>query len=428
MTVSTGAVETPVEVRIAPGRAVRVALVHGRAKTAAPFLSRIALAAGVDATMVVPADERGGIVELAQAFRDARLDAVLVFGDTGDTKGAALVLDALRLGCAAQRPPPMVYVVAAAKLADRIRQAASPFALDVLGDATAAIIALRAMRRSQADQSLRDEVVEDAARALAASSKGTALVVDVSEHATSCAFAGPDGIIDAAHLASVGVGAASDRLVGEVGVDRIRRWLPWPVDAPALVERIYNRALWPGAMPGTELALALEMALSREAIAHLLREAARAGCDLAAMREARSVLATGRIASFPRIAQTLLTVIDGLEPTGLTGVWREPDDGRAARIALVLTVPSGRATKLRLVHANGREERRVARGSFDVLPLGGDVDVSIGRLRGTGNVGALGLVIDARGRPLVLPHRDAERLPVVARHYAAVGALPGGIA
>ena len=428
MTVSTGPVEAPVEVRVGPGRVVRVALVHGRAETAAPFLSRIALAAGVDATLVVPSDERGPIIELAQAFRDARLDAVVVSGDSGDAKGIALVLDALRLGCAAQRPLPIVYVVGAAKLAERVRQAAKPFAFDVLADPTAAIIALRAMRRSEADQSLRDEVVEDAARALAASSKGTALVVDVSERAPSCAFAGPDGIIDAAHLVSLGVGAASDRLVAEVGVDRIRRWLPWPVDAPALVERIYNRALWPGAMPGTELALALEMALSREAIAHLLREAMTAGCDVAAMREARSVLATGRIASFPRLAQTLLTVVDGLEPTGLTGVWREPDDGRAARIALVFTVPSGRATKLRLVHQNGREERRVARGSFDLLPLGGDVDVSIGGLRGSGNVGALGLLIDARGRPLVLPHRDAERLPVVARQHAAVGALPGGIA
>ena len=427
MTVSTGTVEAPVEVRVDPGRVIRVALVHGRAQTAAPFLSRIALAAGVHATLVVPADERGAIVELAQAFRDSRLDAVLVSGDARDAKGMALVLDALRLGCAAQRPPPIVYVIATPNLAERVRLAARPFALDVLADATAAIIALRAMRRSEGAESLRDEVVEDGARALAASSKGTALVIDVSEDATSCAFAGPDGLIDAAHLVSIGIGTAADRLVAEVGVDRVRRWLPWPVDAPALVERIYNRALWPGAVPGTELALALEMALSREAIAHLLREAMSAGCDVAAMREARSILATGRIASFPRLAQTLLTVVDGLEPTGVTSVWREPDDGRAARMALVLTVPE-RATKLRLVHANGREERRVSRGSFDLLALGGEVDLSIGRLRGTGNVGALGLLIDARGRPLALPHRDAERLPVVARHHATVGALPGGIA
>ena len=428
MTVSAGAaVEVPVEVRVGPGRLVRVALVHGRAQTAAQFLSRIALAAGVDTALVVAAQEHGAIVELAQAFRDARLDAVLLSGDARDAKGVALALDALRLGCAAQRPLPIVYVIGAAKLADRVRTAAKPFALDVLADATAAIIALRALRRREADQSLRDEIVEDAARALAASTRGTALVIDVSEQETSCAFAGPEGIIDAAHLVSCGVGAASDRLVADIGVDRIRRWLPWPVDAPALLERIYNRAGWPGAVPGTELALALEMALAREAVAHLLRAALSAGCDVAAMREARSVLATGRIAAFPRLAQTLLTVVDGVEPTGLTSVWREPDDGRAARIALVLTVPE-RATKLRLVHANGRNERRVSRGSFDLVPLGGDVDVSIGSLRGTGNVGALGLLVDARGRPLGLPHRDAERLPVVARHFAAVGALPGGLA
>ena len=77
MTVSAGAaVEVPVEVRVGPGRLVRVALVHGRAQTAAHFLSRIALAAGVDTALVVAAQEHGAIVELAQAFRDARLDAV----------------------------------------------------------------------------------------------------------------------------------------------------------------------------------------------------------------------------------------------------------------------------------------------------------------------------------------------------------------
>ena len=171
MTVSAGAaVEVPVEVRVGPARLVRVALVHGRAQTAAQFLSRIALAAGVDTALVVAAQEHGAIVELAQAFRDARLDAVLLSGDARDAKGVALALDALRLGCAAQRPLPIVYVIGAAKLADRVRTAAKPFALDVLADATAAIIALRALRRGEAEQSLRDEIVEDAARALAASS------------------------------------------------------------------------------------------------------------------------------------------------------------------------------------------------------------------------------------------------------------------
>src|SRR5207247_9279861 len=97
------------------------------------------------------------------------------------------------------------------------------------------------------------------------------------------------------------------------------------------------RARWPGARPATESALALARALGREAIAHTLRDAESAGLDGAAMRASPAVLVTGRAASFPRPAQTLLVAVDGLEPTALTTVFREPDDGRAERIALVLS-------------------------------------------------------------------------------------------
>jgi hypothetical protein len=34
------------------------------------------------------------------------------------------------------------------------------------------------------------------------------------------------------------------------------------------------------------------------------------------------------------------------------------------------------------------------------------------------------MLVDARGRPLALPPRDAERLPTLVRWHAAVAALP----
>ena len=34
------------------------------------------------------------------------------------------------------------------------------------------------------------------------------------------------------------------------------------------------------------------------------------------------------------------------------------------------------------------------------------------------------VIVDARGRPLELPPRDAERLPAIARWYSALAALP----
>jgi hypothetical protein len=83
-----------------------------------------------------------------------------------------------------------------------------------------------------------------------------------------------------------------------------------------------------------------------------------------------------------------------------------------------------RTARLRLTHAAGREERRVVRGTIGVVPLSGMIVIS-GAVRGSGDAGALGAVIDARGRPLALPHRDAERLPTLARWNAALSVFGG---
>ena len=426
MTVSTGEPETPVEPRVVGlARHLRVALVYGRDARHRVYLSRVALAASLDAVLAVAADDRGSLVEVAQAFRDASPDAVLIACDGRDVRRVAVALEALRLGCAFQRPRPTVHVVADARVGERLRPAANPFVLDVHADATAALVALRALRRSaQPDAALRDELVEDAARALVASTGSSGLVVDVTETTTSCVLARAVGGIESVHLTRAGIGASVDRILAEVGADGVRRWLPWPIDAPALLERIYNRARWPGALPASELALAIEMAVARETIAAAVRAAERASIDVSELRAAPNMLVTGRAAGFPRPAETLLVLVDGLQPTGVVTVWREPDDGRAERLGLVVTVWGRRAAKLRFISAAGREEHRIQSGSLVRLPLAGDIDVT-GAARGHGRAGPLGVLIDARGRPLPLPHRDAERLPVLVRWHQSAGAFPG---
>ncbi len=60
----------------------------------------------------------------------------------------------------------------------------------------------------------------------------------------------------------------------------------------------------------------------------------------------------------------------------------------------------------------------------------GDVEVEITGtpLRARGAAGALGVIIDARGRPLVLPPRDAERIPTLVRWFAALDLAVAGVA
>jgi len=225
--------------------------------------------------------------------------------------------------------------------------------------------------------------------------------------------------VEAAHLVPLGLGMGADHVVVRASLDNVRRWLPWPIDAPALLDRVFNRG------PATsEASVLLEMALAREAIAHALRDVADAGLDVAAMRSAPAILITGRVASLPKAGQSLLVLVDGLEPSAVSTVFREPDEGRAERIGMVVSVTPRRPAKIRIVRASGRSVAPVAPGSFGLIAIGDDVEVAVdgAGIRGHGRSGALGLLIDARGRPLAPPERDGERIPTVARWHAALQA------
>src|SRR2546423_341472 len=258
MTVSTGT-ETPVEqTRVALGRPLRVALVHGREEASRLAVVHLAVASGAEIVARVRATDPRSFVEAAQALRDARPDVVVIHGGGKDQRALAELLEALRLGCAAQRPMPRIF-----------------------------------------------------------------------------------GLVD------TGV----DHVVARASLDNVRRWLPWPIDAPALLERVFNRARLPDVPATTEAAVLLEMALAREAIAHALRNAAEAGFDVAAMRSAPSILITGRVASFPKAGQSLLVLVDGLEPSAVSTVFREPDAGRAERIGMVGSVTARGSAKIRILLA-----------------------------------------------------------------------------
>jgi len=67
-------------------------------------------------------------------------------------------------------------------------------------------------------------------------------------------------------------------------------------------------------------------------------------------------------------------------------------------------------------------------GAFFSLPHRGDADVEITGtpVRTHGTAGALGVIVDARGRPLALPPRDAERIPTLVRWFAALDLAGNG--
>ena len=440
MTVSTGTtapgvgapggVGVPVEqTRIALGRSLRVALLHGREETSRRVVAHLGLASGAEIVARVRATDRRSFVEAAQALREAKPDVVVVQGGPKDEAALAELLEALRLGCAAQRPLPRVFGLVDTPMAGVLQLHASPFEFERFAAAPEIVAILRELRRAgNGDVELRDALIEGAARALATTNATAALAVDVTERSTSLVLARPDGQIEAAHLVPLGLGMGADHVVVRASLDNVRRWLPWPIDFPALLERVFNRTRQSEGPATTEAAVLLEMALAREAIAHALRDAAEAGLDVAAMRSAPSILVTGRVASFPKAGQSLLVLVDGLEPSAVSTVFREPDEGHAERIGMAVSVVTRKPAKIQVVQASGRSVTRVVPGSFGLVAMGADVEVAVDGpgVRGHGRSGELGVLIDARGRPLVLPERDGERIPAVAQWHAALQATAEG--
>ena len=429
MTVSTGpraSVELGQTARTLSRGPVGAVLLHAREGRTREAVLRVALAAGVEVRSSIAAADGRSFVDLAQQLRDAHPDVVIARVDRAKGDELATLVEAVRLGCAAQRPMPHLFVLGDARAAATLATRAAPIPGETFATDADAVAALRALRRRDDETPPpRAEETERAARNIASLAGTDTLVVDVGGMATSCVLARPAGEIVAVHAVPLGVGAGADRVVADGGIDRVRRWLPTPIDAPALLERVFNRARWPDAVPTSPGALALEMALAREAIARALLDGAAAGLDVTGMRAAPVVALGGRLAAFPRAAQSLIVAVDAVEPTGLATIIRERA-GTYETVAVVAPLWPRRSAVIRLRHAGGETEQRVARGGFFLMPAKGRVELTAtgANLRGTVEAGGLGLLVDARGRPVDLPQRDAERIPTLARWHAAVSALP----
>lgn len=436
--------------RVISGDVVRVAALLGRDPKLAAAVSQGALAGGASLVALVGTHDGRTFVERAEVLREARADLIVaVASDRRDADGMGELAEALRFGCADQQPLPHILVSADERVRSRIAASSAANPLEALPDIRtpagreALVARLRAVRRrAQSDAVLRDEALEAAARAMAASAGADVALLDVTGGATSVIHARPNGAVLGLHE-RLGVGAAADRVVERAGLDRVRRWIPRAVESPALLERVFNRARWPDAIPASTVALTLEMALAREAIAHVLADAERAGISLESAWSAPLLVLTGRLAQFPRPAQSLLVAIDVFGASGPTLVSRAPGDALVAAGALaargrVATLPiidalaivaemwPRRSATVKITDANGLMTERVVRGSFLLVPTKGRVEIVMPGMtvRPRADELELGVVIDARGRPLALPPRDAERIPTLLRWHAALKVLP----
>ncbi len=272
-------------------------------------------------------------------------------------------------------------------------------------------------------------------------------------------------------LGNLGVGYGTARILSRRGVGCIRRWLPYPATEEEVRNAVLNRALRPRTLPATVRDVLLLQALAREALV----EAGQKMPGRPAVGADMIVASGGGLVRAPRPSQTVMILLDALEPAGensagLVDLYLDrfcliPSIGALAALnpdaaACVLLkdglfhlgpclIPLGRARRgapalaLELEYANEmRQQVEVLWGDIAIVPFrgGGEAHLTVSPASGTrlglgrrreqlttkgGDMiqgGALGLIVDARGRPLSLPAADELRQAELQRWLKLSGA------
>ncbi|MHB8597994.1 MAG: glutamate mutase L [Ktedonobacteraceae bacterium] len=291
--------------------------------------------------------------------------------------------------------------------------------------------------------------------------------VDIGGATTTLMLAGEHGEFIPMVNSGVGVGPGLGAVLEQVGVQRIARWLPFTATEEELREYALSHMLHPEVIPTTIRELQICQAFAREALILTVEMAKQHNFE---WLDADLILATGGVLSHaPRYGQAALMLLDALQPRGVTSLVLDrtmlvPQLGAVATVAPVVAVqvnendavthrlgtcviPFGAipqdqiAVRVGVEYRNGRQLTvDVMGGSIEVIPLRSNeqallslfpapgVDVGLGpgeRARAAEEIdgGLIGLIIDARGRPLALPTNERERQSRLQQWMQAIGAM-----
>lgn len=302
-------------------------------------------------------------------------------------------------------------------------------------------------------------------RYLAQQFQTTVLAVDVGASSTALAGATAGGELLPAEHPAAGVGPGAGAVLRNRGARNVLRWVSVPATEEELREYVLMRMLRRTALPTSPRQLEFEHALAREAIALALRAP---GSRLVGLHPLDVLLGSGGVlTTAPHPAMAALILLDALQPKGITSLVLDGaqlaatlggvaglDAAAAGEVAVrdavvpplatVISVegeaaPGEPALRVEMEYSDGsRHVEDVMAGSLVRLPLppgaravldlrpapGVDIGLGPGRqARATDPVdgGPLGLIVDARGRPLALPGDDGERRRLLAEWRRTLG-------
>lgn len=268
-----------------------------------------------------------------------------------------------------------------------------------------------------------------------------------------------------------GLGSTLPNLLRFVSVEDIHHWLSEDVTVETIRDYIYNKAAFPASLPATVEELAIEHAITRQimqlSVKRISRSfpktVARSGAGILPWFE--PVMATGSVLTkAPTHGQSMLMLLDGLQPAGVSTILLDQNNlvsalGGAADVNPLLAVqvlgsntmlnlgaviaPVGTARigtpilSIKITYEDGREANAdVKYGSLEVLslPMGASATLRLqplhrfdvgmgpgrgGRLQVVG--GSLGVVIDARGRPIQLSPDPVRRKELIKKWLWTLG-------
>jgi len=461
-----------------PTRPGRIALAAISAEVSGRAARRAAEAAGWVVVEAVTADDGRTVAERLSALQSVEVDAWLLAGGF-DAHGGEGALEMAGLVAAARGGgrSPVVWAGSAAltervaALFDRgvLRQVANPRPSAGREDATSLRRHLEALIerlveptgvRGLAPVGLRRSVAE-----LARAGGLRVAAVDLGARYATWIVADPAGHGRSRVLAAGGL--ASPLLTAPGGASRVAHSMAVAVDELAVADALQNLRARPGSLPQTEEELAIVHGAARLLLGELAADGTTLdGIDL--------LIGAGRtVAAAPTPGQAMQMLLDGVRPLGvtqfaidaagaLTPLGALGDDEIAEGLGMLrddLLTPLGAAVVTRggrsgqpamrvTVHRTGWPTVgpvEIRAGQVQLLPLGrgqaADLDIELDggatlggprrsrRVRASVIGGTVGLVLDARDIPLVLPRRADDRRAVLASWRDTLGreaALPPG--
>jgi hypothetical protein len=296
------------------------------------------------------------------------------------------------------------------------------------------------------------------------------LGVNVGASAVSVA-AGFNGDLTLGVYPQFGLGENLTNFLQYTSVEDIMRWLQLDISPNTLREYLFQKSIYPTAIPATKDEQSIAQAIARQALYLSVRLAQK---DFPAnIRAARVdqmppldliIGGGGAISDGTSMGQSLLMMLDAIQPVGITPILLDQNNllpllgvaasrshylpvqviesgafiGLGTVVAVIASASYGdQVVRAKLTYADGTEARaEVKFGGLEILPLpsGQTARLSLQPLRRadaglgpgrSGSVqvtgGALGVVIDARGRPLQFPSDPVRRRELMKRWSYTVG-------